>query len=120
MTILSSQDFLTTGFVHNKIIALPDERVIAVILGHCVFGADGKIRAKYFRNTLFTLDGRILAKENPGATPLQINEAALMEQGWEMITRVKDHYCPVIEPTEVWAGHPLAEYFAGLCIYNVN
>jgi len=112
MVILQGKSKKTVAFFHNNVLALPDGKVVAVMLGHCVFGPDGKVSAKYFKRTLFSLDGQILAKEAEAEPSIDFDAARLLNEGWELIGRIKDHSCPVIDPAKVWAKRSLEEHFS--------
>lgn len=102
----------TIAFIYNNILALPENgRVIGVLLGNCVFGLDGQVTAKYFKHTLYTLDGLILAKEDINIKPVVIDTIKLLNDGWQLITKIKDHSCPIIEPREKWTPVQISEHF---------
>jgi hypothetical protein len=111
MILLTDQNHATIAIIHNNILALPHGRVIGVLLGHCVFGAGGKVFAKYFKHTLYTLQGKVLAKEGGAAGKFEIDTGQLLDSAWLLIMKIKDHTCPVITPTEIWSDKTLREHF---------
>lgn len=90
--------------------------MLGVILGNCVFDADGSPRAKFFHNTLYNMDGRIMARETGTKEDLIIDAAVLMNCSWEIVYHIKDHNCPMIEPLNEWSTVPAAEHFSGIAI----
>ena len=112
MTLLSEKDQLPAGFIYNNILALRDGTVIGILLGHCVFGRDGQVAAKYFRHTLFNLQGEILAKNLESNASLSFDKEKLLKEAWQIIELIKDHTCPMIDPTENWSMISLASYFS--------
>lgn len=64
MTVLAGHHHLPVVLIHNNILALLNSKVIGVILGHCAFGTNGEAKAKYFKRTLYTLEGKLLGKED--------------------------------------------------------
>ena len=87
--------------------------VMGVILGNCVFDGRGAACAKYFRHTLFNMEGHILAKENGFVQHVPIDPAAVMNTAWEIIQSIDNHQCPMIDPLEGWASTSLLEHFDG-------
>ncbi|MCG2616012.1 hypothetical protein LZZ85_17070 [Terrimonas sp. NA20] len=87
--------------------------VLGVILGNCVFDGRGAARAKYFRHTLFDMEGSILAKENGFVQHVKLDTTAVMQTAWEIIQTITDHQCPMIDPSENWSSVPVLEHFAG-------
>ncbi|KIC93575.1 hypothetical protein [Flavihumibacter solisilvae] len=111
MTILSQQDHIPAGMISNNTLAMPDGTLIGILLGHCVFNKEGKVKAKYFNHTLYALDGRILAKEKKTQAAIHLEAKFSVRNAWEFIQNIKDHSCPLIEPTETWAPVALKEFF---------
>ncbi|HET6994270.1 MAG TPA: hypothetical protein VFI06_04760 [Chitinophagaceae bacterium] len=111
MVLLADSTRQPAGFVHHNILVLPDGTVIGVLLGHCIFGPDGTVKAKYFRKTLFSLQGKILAKNTGTGTHPDVDEKKLIEEAWKIISLIKNHSCPVVEPTGDWSGVTLAVHF---------
>lgn len=111
MTLLNGNDPSSIAFIHNNILALIDGTVMGVLLGNCVFGKDGGIRAKFFHHTLFDLDGRILARENRRVKPVPVSGESLIAQAWKMIPLIRNHDCPMIDPTEEWSPVPMEDHF---------
>lgn len=114
MTLLSGNEPSTIAFIHNNILALIDGTVMGVLLGNCVFGRDGGVKAKFFQHTLFDLQGKILAMEKTIRKQPAVDSHELVQQAWEVIPLIKNHNCPVIEPTKQWSGVSLFEYFGVL------
>ena len=113
MTLLSGKSGTKIDAVYlNNILALPTGEVIGVILGHCVFDRRGVVKAKYFTQTLYDLDGRILAKESDSDSNIHIDLLKMQEQGWKIISHIGDHDCPRITPKNEWSTIPLEEHFA--------
>ncbi len=103
------------ALIYNNILLVPNGKVIGVLLGHCVFGMDGQVKAKYFQHTLFTIEGNILAKAAESKKIFSIDIMQLVENAWLVIMKIKDHTCPVIVPTNEWTHLSLREHF-----YNVK
>ncbi|MET0465904.1 MAG: hypothetical protein ABW007_22275 [Chitinophagaceae bacterium] len=87
--------------------------VLGVILGNCVFDGQGAACAKYFRHTLFNMEGRMLAKENGFVPHVPIDTNAVMDTAWEIIQAITNHQCPMIDPSEEWSSVPVLEHFDG-------
>ncbi|MFT4024295.1 MAG: hypothetical protein QM664_10985 [Flavihumibacter sp.] len=111
MTLLNGNDPSSIAFIHNNILALLDGTVMGVLLGNCVFGKDGGVKAKFFQHTLFDLQGNTLARENPRVKPVRVDSGGLIEQAWKMIPLIRNHNCPVIEPTGEWSATPMEDHF---------
>ncbi|GAO44668.1 hypothetical protein FPE01S_03_07070 [Flavihumibacter petaseus NBRC 106054] len=92
---------------------LPDGHMVGVLLGSCLFGLDGKVKAKYFHHTLYTLEGEILASERSAPDTLaELAKRPSISAAWEIIKRIKDHTCPIIQPKSEWADLNMAAYFS--------
>lgn len=111
MILLTNRNNATVAVIHNNIIALPNGRVIGILLGHCVFGSEGNVLAKYFKHTLFTLDGKKIALENGAADKANVDTQQLVQQAWELIMKIRDHTCPIISPTDTWSDKTVEEHF---------
>ena len=111
MILLSGKSNLPVGFIYNNILASKEGLVIGVVLGHCVFGPQGKPVAKYFRQTLFALDGKILAKSLEGYQLFKVSADKLVRDAWQFISLIRDHSCPFINPTNDWSATPFLSYF---------
>jgi hypothetical protein len=111
MILLTNRSHTTTAVIHNNILALPDGKVVGILLGHCVFGAEGKVLAKYFKHHLYTLEGKVLAIEDGTADKVNVDTSQLLQDAWLLIMRIKDHTCPIITPTEIWTGKTINEHF---------
>ncbi len=111
MTLLNGNDPSSIAFIHNNILALIDGTVMGVLLGNCVFGKDGGVKAKFFQHTLFDLQGKVLARENPRVRPVPVDSGGLIEQAWTMISLIRNHNCPIIEPTNEWSATPMEDHF---------
>lgn len=99
------------AIVHNHILILPSGEIIGVIIGHCVFDRHGVVRAKYFTNTLYDLEGKILAKRSGSEASLNLNADQLLNEGWKIISVIKDLDCPKIHPANKWSAVAVREHF---------
>ena len=111
MIHLSQNNNHTDAAIYNNILVLNDGTILGVILGHCVFGWQGKVMAKYFKHTLYTLDGHILAKDSVNTDTLKADINSVLEKAWVLLRQIKDHSCPLIKPTEKWANIYLKDHF---------
>ena len=93
-------------------LALPGGTVIGILLGHCIFGANGKVVAKYFLHVVYDLEGNILAKDSEYVNPEGIDISKMQEEAWKIIAVIEDHDCPRIKPHNKWSTFSLEEYFA--------
>ena len=95
----------------NILLDIYGTRILGIMLGHCVFDESGTVRAKYFRHTLFNLDGRMLAKESGIEQHVKVDPYAVMTSAWEVLRGVRNHQCPIIEPLNEWSAVPVSEHF---------
>lgn len=114
MQYLADQHGQRVAILYQNILLNPSGTVVSgVILDNCVFDGGGKVRGKYFRHTLFTMEGRILAKENGIVQHLSLELPAVRDTAWELVRGITDHHCPMIDPLNEWSGVPMAEHFTG-------
>ncbi len=99
------------ALIYNNILLIPDGKVIGVLLGHCVFGIDGQVKARYFQHTLFTMEGKALAKDDESNDRFAIDIPQLLENAWLLLMKIKDHTCPPVVPTDEWATTSVKEHF---------
>lgn len=111
MTLISRNDDQPLAALYNNILLLKDGTILGVILGHCVFGWQGEVVAKYFNKKLYTLDGLILGKACGSADRPDTDIPELLEKAWALVKQIKDHTCPMIKPTEKWATAGPLEHF---------
>jgi hypothetical protein len=95
----------------NNILFLRDGTLVGVVLGHCVFVQDGTVKAKYFNHTLYKVDGHILAMHNNKITGWPIDKDAPLQNAWKLIIKIKDHNCPLVDPTNIWTNVSLKDHF---------
>lgn len=113
MHYLADHQQQPAAIIYQNILLNPSgSAVFGVILGNCVFDGHGKVCAKYFRHTLFALDGRILAKENGLVKHISLELPPVMDAAWELVRGISDHHCPMIDPLAEWSTISLAEHFS--------
>lgn len=102
----------------NFLLDIYGDTVLGVVLGHCVFDANGVARGKYFHHTLYTMEGRILAKEDGTVEHLAIDDYGIMEAAWRIVNGISSHECPVITPLKEWSGVLVMEHFTGVKVFE--
>jgi hypothetical protein len=119
MHYLGDQREQAIAILHqNFLLDIYGEKLLGVVLGHCVFDRTGKARGKYFRHALYDMDGRLLAKEQGVVTHLDIDDYGIMEAAWQIVNGITDHNCQIIVPLELWSGVPVSEHFSGIAIFE--
>lgn len=115
MHYLADRQQQPVAIIYQNVLLNPSgSNVFGVILGNCVFDGRGKVCAKYFRHTLFALDGKVLAKENGPVRHISMELPAVMDASWELVSNIDDHQCPMIDPLTEWAQESLTDYFKGV------
>jgi hypothetical protein len=112
MIHLSDHNQSVVALIYNNILLIPDGKVIGVLLGHCVFGIDGQVKARYFKHNLFTMEGKILAKDGESDERFAIDIPQLVENAWILLMKIKDHTCPTVVPGDDWATTSVSEHFS--------
>jgi len=118
MHYLADQREQAVAILHqNFLLDIYGETILGVVLGHCVFDANGTARAKYFRHTLYTMEGRVLAREHGIVNHLAIDDFRMMTAAWDIVNAITDHSCPIIVPLNEWSNVPVAEHFSGVEVF---
>lgn len=99
------------ALIYNNILLLPGGEVIGVLLGNCVFGIDGQVKGRYFKHTLFTLEGKVLARHGESHNKFAFNIQPLVDTAWLLLMKIKDHTCPEVVPTDEWMTKSVKEHF---------
>ena len=96
---------------NNAIVDTGSSKVIGVVLGNCVFGIHRQVVGKFFNNTLYNERGEVVARieQMDANPPYRFSPADCMGQAWELATRVRDHICPWVEPTDNWSSQSIQE-----------
>jgi hypothetical protein len=111
MIILVDKSKKEAALLYNNIILLPGSlEVVGIVLGHCLFGHAGTLKGKLFQKIIYTSDGEIVAKEYGQTKVISFDAAKIMEEAWLLITSIKNHNCPWINPGSKWATLSLEEF----------
>lgn len=100
------------AYHHQNMIMHPETlEVLGVILGNCVFDQQAKILGKFFHQKIHNLSGEILAIQSGDSLPVpaELNNVESIMEGWNILSRIKDHSCAWVLEKTTWADISLAE-----------
>ena len=111
MTSVHDNKNNVVAYLDNQlIISAADKKLIGVILGHCVYGAQAKLIGIYFKGKIINIKGEIIATlKITAANPLSLNKHHFIAEGWTIIKKIKEHFCSFIEEKPVWSEDSLTE-----------
>lgn len=95
---------------NNKILLATSMEVAGVTLGGCVFDISGEIKGKIFNNTLYTLSGEMVAREQELLTFPEFDPIDVLMQGWKIVEKITDHQLPWITPLEKWFSNNIKDF----------
>ena len=99
------------AYLHKNLILLPEEfEVAGVILGQCVFGANGGLKGKYFHKTLYSVEGEKIGEQTDQPYYHQLDNSGVLQKTWQLLQKIKNHNSPWITPKESWAPANLSEF----------
>lgn len=111
MKTLVQDNSHTKAYICRNMFITEDGTVIAVQLGHCVYGKNGHLKAKLLGNELYDLRGYKLGHVSDKEGNYEINYKASMSQTWDLLNKVKDYTDPHITPSSAVSQRGLVEYF---------
>jgi hypothetical protein len=106
MTFIYDKKNEVVGYLFNQlIISVNDNRLIGIILGHCVYGLQAKLIGIYFKEKIIDTTGETFAalKTVPPPDRLLFNKERFIAEGWVMISKIKEHFSPFVEEKLVWS-----------------
>lgn len=112
MHILTDKKGTTSGYLYNNVILLPGNKVLGVVLAHCVFTSRGRVKGKYFKSCIYNDAGEIIAREAVGETASLTAEEGnrIMKDAWEILSLTKEHISPWVIATDKWGRVTLEEF----------
>lgn len=105
-TLMDREGKLSAYLYNNMIISARLNKVIGIVLGHCVFGRTGAVKGKLINKTFYSLSGEIISWEHewPRITTEKFDMMELQQDGWAILSNIKDHYCPWINLCQQWSS----------------
>jgi hypothetical protein len=104
----------TIAYVYQNIIVDTErQEVLGLILGNCVYGREESPAGKLFRNTFRKPNGKMVARlgdEISLVTPP--DEAAVLRQAWQILSRMREHTCIWIEEKDSWSPQSFYAYLS--------
>ena len=100
-----------TSYLYNNLIIDKDQQIVkGVILGDCIYNADGNMVGKIVNDILYNTRGEIVAQKIiSGQKSIAKNIADLSRQAWTIISRLKIRIAPWIELSAKWSQATLPE-----------
>jgi len=111
-TICDSRENEVAYIVDQLIISSNDDKLLGVILGHCVFGIHSELIGIYFKEKIRNKKGEIIATlkyDSNNHHQIVNNRNNFITQGWSIIDKIKEHFCSFIEEKPVWSKVPITE-----------
>jgi hypothetical protein len=106
MTLIYDYQNNAVAYLFNQlIISVTNNKLVGIILGHCVYGTQAKLIGTYFKEKIIDTKGETIALLKNASTPdkLSINKEQFITESWAMIRKIKEHFCPFIEEKLVWS-----------------
>jgi hypothetical protein len=112
MTVIRGKEDKKIAYLYANCIFSPGNlEIIGIVLGNCVYGRTGKLKAKLIDHAIYTTKGEKLAIEKPLDADLpKIDLSKVRRERWALLNSIKNHDCPWIEPKEKWADYSLDEF----------
>jgi len=106
MTAIYDKKNEAVGYLRDQlIISADDNRLMGIILGHCVYGLQAKLVGTYFKEKIIDTQGETLAELKTVTPPdkLLFNKEQFIAQGWATISKIKEHFSPFVEEKLIWS-----------------
>lgn len=108
------------AYLFNQlIISVADNKLMGIILGHCVYGLHAKLIGTYFKEKIIDTKGETIAALKTVSMPdkLAFNKEAFITECWGMIRKIKEHFSPFVEEKLVWSKNNFSDILLGNPIY---
>ncbi|GAC1438485.1 MAG: hypothetical protein NVSMB63_02120 [Sediminibacterium sp.] len=114
MTSITDKNGETVAYLfQNIIIDLNQQQVLGLILGNCVFGKEDAPIGKFFNDTFRKKNGMKIARLGKKMSSVKpINEARLLQDAWQLLTKVKEHICMWIDEKDTWTTQDFIAYLS--------
>jgi hypothetical protein len=106
MTLIYDYENNVVAYLFNQlIISATNNKLMGIILGHCVYGMQAKLIGTYFKEKIIDTKGETIASVKTTSTPnkLSLNKEHFITEGWAMIRKIKEHFCPFVQEKLVWS-----------------
>jgi hypothetical protein len=106
MTLICDHENNVVAYLFNQlIISVTNDKLMGIILGHCVYGMQAKIIGTYFKEKIIDTKGETIGSLKTVSTPNKFlfNKEHFIAEGWAMIRKIKEHFCPFVEEKLVWS-----------------
>jgi hypothetical protein len=106
MTLIYDYENNVVAYLFNQlIISATNNKLMGIILGHCVYGMQAKLIGTYFKEKIIDTKGETIASVKTTSTPnkLSLNKEHFIAEGWAMIRKIKEHFCPFVQEKLVWS-----------------
>jgi hypothetical protein len=106
MTFIYDHKNNAVAYLFNQlIISVADNKLMGIILGHCVYGMQAKLIGTYFKEKIIDTKGETIAALKTGSLPdkVSVNKESFIAESWAMIRKIKEHFCPFVEEKLVWS-----------------
>lgn len=110
-TIVNDKDETVAYLYQTIILDISQTKVLGLILGNCVFGQHTAPVGKFFKDTFWKQNGKIVAKLGSEIFPCKLaNERQILADAWLMLSNVKEHVCMWVEEKEKWSQESLVSF----------
>src|SRR6476660_2773776 len=106
MTFIYDDKNNQVAYLFNQlIISVTNNKLMGIILGHCVYGLQAKLIGTYFKEKIIDTKGETIAELKTVSTPdkLSVNKEHFKTESWGMIRKIKEHFSPFVEEKLVWS-----------------
>jgi hypothetical protein len=112
MYIVQDKHKNQVALLHNNIlVAIHDESVLGVILGHCVFSKNEKLIGRIFSDKIFLQNGKLIGTIVNIPANHQFDEIKTLQDAWMILSKIKEHNCSWIKDSQVWDLSEFLEHF---------
>ena len=116
MLIQNRYDNTIAYLLDQLIISVSENKLMGMILGHCVYNAQSKLIGIYFKNKIIDEQGETIAVLKAGSFHLTsiFSKDHFISERWALIKRIKQHYCPFVEAKSVWSAKSFMDVLASV------
>ena len=98
--------------IKNIIVNLTNFDAIGVVLGNCIFNKEGLFVGKTRRHCIYNGEGEIVGTMLLTEQELDSLSSRIVNAGWRIVERIKNHGCNWIEEKQQWANMSFEEVLA--------
>jgi len=112
MTFIYDDKNNQVAYLFNQlIISVTNNKLIGIILGHCVYGLQAKLIGTYFKEKIIDTNGETIGalKTVSKDEKLPFNKEHFITEGWSMIRKIKEHFSPFVEEKLIWSKNNLID-----------